>query len=182
MALLKKHNTAVVVIDFQETLVKIMPKEVCEKNTRNIETLLKTCEILKVPVLFTQQYTKGLGPTIEPLSKYIRTSPIEKVTFSCCQVPAFMEQIIETGAENIVLTGIETHICVLQTALELKERDYRVHVMADGVCSRFKENWRIGLEYMREEGIKITTLEIVIFQLMERSGTEEFKKIIELIK
>ncbi len=182
MALLKKHNTAIVVIDFQESLAKIIPEEIRKKTIRNLEILLTSCDILRIPVIFTQQYTKGLGPTIAPLTKYIKTPPIEKLTFSCCQVPSFMEQLIETGAENIVLTGIETHICVLQTAIDLKEKDYRVYVMANGVCSRFKENWERGLEYMREEGIKITTLEIVLFQLMERSGTEEFKKIIQLIK
>ncbi len=182
MVLPKKDNTAVVIIDVQESLVKIMPPKVREEVIRKIEILLKACDLLRVPFLFTQQYTKGLGPTVEPLRGYIKGSPIEKLTFSCCQVPLFMEQLMETGAEHVVLCGIEAHICVLQTAIELQERDYKVHVMADGVCSRFKENWKRGLAYMEAEDIRITTLEIILFQLMERSGTEEFKKIIELIK
>jgi nicotinamidase-related amidase len=111
------------------------------------------------------------------------TAPaIEKMTFSCCGEEPFPEQLRKLGRKQIIITGMESHVCVLQTVLQLLEAGYIVHVVADAVMSRKKENWRIALAMMQQAGAVITSTEIAIFQLLRVAGSEEFRKLSKLVR
>ncbi|KAA0257955.1 hydrolase [Deferribacter autotrophicus] len=182
MFTLKRDDAVLVVVDIQEKLVKVMPEKVYEKIKKNVKILLEAAKILNIPVIYTQQYTKGLGETVSELKQYLDDSHVEKLTFSCCKEQTFLDKLKATGKKSVILTGMEAHICVLQTAIDLIENQYNVFTVADAVCSRLKDNWKFGLEYMRDAGAKITVVETVLFQLLERSDANEFKEVQKLIK
>jgi nicotinamidase-related amidase len=179
---LTKENTLLVVIDIQEKLAPVMNQEALSKAKENVKRLINGFNILNLPVVATQQYTKGLGNTIPELKELIHSEAIEKLTFSCCGEPSFLEYISKENFKNIVITGMETHICVLQTAIDLLEKGLNVFVVKDAVVSREKMNWQVGIDYMRQAGSVITVTETVLFQLLGKSGTPEFKEISKLIK
>jgi len=176
-----KERTAALVIDVQERLYPFIFEN--EKLTRNMTTLIEGLKIIGVPIFVTEQYVKGLGPTIEPVANLLGTHPhIEKMTFSCCDEPRVMEGIAVTGKENIILAGIESHVCVLQTAIDLKRNGYQPVVVEDCVSSRRENDKRIAIERMRHEGVIITTCESILFELLRYSGTEQFRGISRLVK
>jgi nicotinamidase-related amidase len=178
---LTKGDTAVAVIDVQEKLVVAMDEVVYEDMLSNTVKLVKGAKVLGIPVIATQQYTKGLGATVKELAGDI-DGHVEKVTFSCCGEPSFNEQLKAKGIKNVVITGMETHVCVLQTVLDLLEAGYNVHVAADAVCSRSDFNWQIALDMMEKAGAVITCAEAVLFMLLGQAGTPEFKEISKLVK
>ena len=138
---------------------------------------------MDIPLLITEQYPKGLGPTIPEIKDVIPSyAPIEKISFSCCGEPFFLEAVQVTGRQQVVLAGMETHVCVLQTCLDLLKEGFDVHVVSDAVCSRTEQNYRAGLEFMRDAGAVISCTETVLFQLLEKAGTEPFKIISKRIK
>jgi len=131
----------------------------------------------------TEQYPKGLGRTVPELQSAIpEYKPIEKVAFNCCNEPAFLSEIKRTGRKKVIVTGMETHVCVLQTTVSLLKDGFIPHVVQDAVCSRTEENWKTGIEFMRDAGAVITCTETALFQLLKVAGTEEFKKISQRIK
>jgi nicotinamidase-related amidase len=131
----------------------------------------------------TEQYPKGLGPTVPELRAALEpAAPVEKLTFDCCGEPTFAPALDAAGRPAVIVCGMETHICVLQTVLGLLARGATVHVAADAVCSRDPENARVALELMRDAGAVVTCTETVLFQLLERAGTPEFKAIQQLVK
>ncbi|RLI13392.1 hydrolase [Candidatus Bathyarchaeota archaeon] len=179
-SLLIKDGTVFIVIDVQERLfAKIDGKE---QLAENICKLLQFAEILEIPVIATEQYPKGLGPTIPEIRKFLRVKPIEKIEFSCMASSGFRRRLFETNAENLVLTGIETHICVAQTAIEALKNGYKVYVVYDAVSSRRREDKLIAIERMKQHGALIVTTEMVMYEILRRAGTEEFKKVLELVK
>jgi nicotinamidase-related amidase len=109
-------------------------------------------------------------------------SPIEKVSFSCCGVEMFNNKLNQSGRKQVILTGIETHVCVLQTAGDLIQKGYGVHVVADAICSRRKLDWEIGLRWMEKKGAMISTTETIAFRLLKEAGTEEFRRLSKLLK
>ncbi len=179
--LLSKSDSVLVLVDIQERLAAVMSER--EKVIRNTLHLLEAARLLSIPVIVTEQYSKGLGPTVseirENLSPY---EPIEKLTFSCCGEPNFVKALESTGRSKIILCGMETHVCVLQTCAEVLNKKYMVHVVRDAICSRSKENFKTGIEFMRDAGAVITCTETVLFQLLEKAGTEEFRTISKRIK
>lgn len=177
-----KENTALVVVDVQERLAPAMDSKVYERIKNNIIKLIRGFKILDVPVIITQQYTKGLGNTVSEIVEEAGKDHIEKVAFSCCGEKAFIEELRNKGVNTVILTGMETHVCVLQTAVDLLAEGFQVHVAADSVCSRAKFNWEIGLRYMEKAGAFVTVSEIVLFQLLGAAGTPEFKEISKLVK
>jgi len=179
---LNKEDTALVVIDVQEKLVKAMDEEVYADMLDNTSKLVKGFNVMDAAVVVTVQYKKGLGDTVAELAADIKDESIEKMAFSCCGEPAFDEALKAKGIKTVVLTGMETHVCVLQTALDLIEAGYNVHVAADAVCSRSDLNWQIGLDFMEKAGAVVTCAETVLFQLLGKSGTPEFKEISKIIK
>lgn len=179
--MLKRDESLLVIVDIQERLAVAMSEK--EKVIANTQHLIEASKMLKLPLLVTEQYPKGLGPTMEEIKDALTEyAPIEKVTFSCCGESSFLNAVSATGRRQIILVGMETHVCVLQTCLDLLQAGYIVHVVSDAVCSRSAENYRTALEYMRDAGAVITCTETVLFQLLERAGSEEFKAISKRIK
>jgi nicotinamidase-related amidase len=178
---LDRNNAALLIIDIQERLAVVMDKK--DQVVGNTLHLVELAKMLNVPVVVTEQYPKGLGKTLPEITSALPTYlPVEKVSFNCCGEATFNEQIKRLGRKKIVIAGMETHICVLQTSLGLLQEGFDVHLVADAVCSRTKANWRSGLELVRDAGAVITNTETVLFQLLGVAGTPEFKAISNRIK
>jgi len=139
--------------------------------------------MLGVPVFATEQYRKGLGATVAEVAVVIPGfTPMEKLTFSSCGAPGFVEALQTKGVKDVILCGIEAHVCVSQTCLDLMDRQYHVFVVADAVSSRTSENHRCGVERMRDAGAGIVSTEMILFELLGRAGTDEFKRMLPLVK
>ncbi len=175
---LKKDDCLFLVIDIQERLMPVIFQQ--EQVIRNTNILLKGMQIVGVPVLVTEQYPKGLGNTCKEIELPEGQAIFEKITFSCNATACISEKL--QYKKQIILTGAEAHICVLKTALDLAEQDHEVHVVADAVSSRTSENKFYALQRMRQSGVFIETTEMVLFQLLDQAGTDEFKAISKLIK
>ncbi len=180
MRILQKE-TAAAVIDIQERLLPHIYES--EKVLQNCLKLIEGLQILSVPIVLTQQYTKGLGATDPSIvSKFPEFNYIEKISFSCFEEDAFREEITILGKQNIIICGIEAHVCVLQTCLDLLDGGFRPVVAADCISSRKPDDKLIAIERMRQEGARITTMESILFELTRNAGNEIFKKISGLVK
>ena len=182
MFFLDRNKAVLAVIDIQEKLCRAMDPEVLAALTANTTILLEAAKELGLPVIATEQYVKGLGETLEVLKSQLSAPALEKMTFSCCGDENFVNALKATGRTQVIVTGMETHVCVLQTVLELLERDYRVHLVKDAVMSRRKDNWFIGVETSRNAGATVTSTEAALFQLLRVAGTEEFKTLSKLVR
>ena len=180
---IQREEAVLVVVDVQDVLMKKMNQGVAENVVRNIRTFLTFSKKMAIPILITEQYPRGLGQTVSEIKMELESIlPIEKVSFSCCGVKTFNEKLNQTGRKQVILTGIETHVCVLQTADDLIQTGHEVHAVADAICSRRKLDWEIGLRWMEKKGAMISTTEIIAFQLLKEAGTEEFKGLSKLLK
>jgi len=180
---LNKKGLALIIIDVQDSLVQAMRPEVSEVVIRNISILIHAAKTLEFAILCTEQYPKGLKRTIPSIRKALEPmEPFEKITFSAVRDEVFMEGLSSLGLTQVIVTGMESHVCVFQTVLDLLARGYLVHVPQDAVCSRTKQNWRTGLLLMERAGAVMTSTETIVFQLLERAGTDAFKAIAPLIK
>lgn len=180
--LLDRNSAVLVVIDVQEKLCRAMDEKVLERLVANTAILQEAAQELGIPVIATEQYVKGLGATLPALKERIPDSAIEKMTFSCCGERPFPDRLKELGRKQVIVTGMETHVCVLQTVLELLDEGYAVHVVRDAVMSRRKDNWFIGIEAAHDAGAVITSTEAALFQLLKVAGTDEFKKLSKLVR
>jgi nicotinamidase-related amidase len=179
---LDRQKALVLVVDVQERLVPAMPPEGLARVVKYGRALVATARELGMPVLATEQYPKGLGVTIPELREVLPQPALVKNHFSCGADPAFAAALKATGRRQVVIVGMETHVCVFQTARDLVQLGYEVHVCGDAVTSRSEENRRIALELMRDAGAVITTAETVIFDLLHEAGTAEFRKVAPLVK
>jgi nicotinamidase-related amidase len=179
---LDRNNAVLVVIDVQEKLCRAMDDKVLERLTGNIGVLQEAARELGIPVVATEQYVKGLGETLCVLKERLTDPALEKMTFSCCGESSFPERLKSLGRKQVIITGMETHVCVLQTVIELLDAGYTVHLVRDAVMSRRKENWFVGLEAARDAGAVITSTEAALFQLLRVAGTEEFKRLSKLVR
>jgi nicotinamidase-related amidase len=181
---LEAGGSVFLLIDLQSNLAVAMKKEVYAGCENNVNLILSSCESMKVPVIVTEQYSKGLGNTVEPVRARLKEQykPIDKLSFSCCGDPVFQSTFTGLNRKYVIVAGIESHVCVLQSVVDLVSQGYYVHVISDAVCSRFKIDWKNALKYMRDAGAVITTTEIAVFQLLQRAGTPEFKVISPLFK
>jgi len=178
---LKKAGCVLVVVDIQEKLLPAI-HDFTSVLDRSVK-MVTAAKALDVPMLFTQQYTKGLGPTHSAITGLLpEFSYLEKTTFNCFGAPGFDEALAKLDAKTLVLIGIETHICVCQTALEALRRGYDVHVVADAIGSRTTANRAIGLDRIRQAGGVITATELTIYEWVERADSAEFKLILPLLK
>jgi len=175
-----RDNTALVVIDLQEKFLPVIHniKEVIS----NAEKVIKIFKILKMPIMITEQYPKGLGKTVESISNLIETEPIGKISFSCFGEERFLKIIGKFDIENLVLVGIESHVCVLNTAIDAVKRGYVPYVVVDATSSRKKIDYETSLKRMVQEDIYLTTTEILFYRLLEKAGTPEFREISKIIK
>ncbi len=179
---LDRNSAVLLVIDVQEKLCRTMDSETLEQLTGNVSILLETAKELDIPVLATEQYTRGLGETLPGIREKLPEASMEKMSFSCCGDAAFINRLKDMQRKQVIVTGMEAHICVLQTALELLAHGYHVHVVSDAVMSRKKKNWKLGLNVAASAGAVITSTEAAMFQLLKVAGTEEFKKLSKLVR
>jgi nicotinamidase-related amidase len=178
---LQKHEAVLVIVDIQERLAAVMSER--KKVVANCLHLIEIARLLEIPVLLNEQYPKGLGPTVGEIKEALQPyEPIEKITFSCVRGETFPEKLQATGRKKVILAGMETHVCVMQTCIGLLRAGFDVHAVDDAICSRTKESYRTAIEFMRDAGAVITCTEAVLFQLLERAGTEEFRIISRRIK
>lgn len=179
--ILDRTNVALVIIDIQERLVPAMGQK--DTVIANCQHLIEIAKLMQIPTLLTEQYPKGLGPTIPEIRDALAVyAPVVKTSFSCCGEPAFADALKTTERKTVLLTGMETHVCVLQTALDLMNQGFAVHLVRDAVCSRTQDNWQTGVEFMRDAGAVITCTETVLFQLLKTAGTDEFRAISKRIR
>jgi isochorismate hydrolase len=155
-----------------------------ERVLTKIETLIHGLTVLDLPILITEQYPKGLGPTVEPVQTALgeRFRPIVKSAFSCCDEPAFTHQLQEARRETVLIAGIEAHVCVLQTTLDLLDAGYTPVVVLDATSSRSARDQEIAARRIEREGGRITSVESVLFEIARVSGTDQFKAISKLVK
>lgn len=180
--MLTVKNTALVVVDVQGKLAQIMDQK--EALFANLEKMIKGIQVLEIPIIWTEQVPEKLGPTLPELSELLTHSakPIAKSSFSCCGHPPFMEAIQTLGRRQVLLTGIETHVCVYQTALDLLDSGYEVQVVTDAVSSRTSANKQIGLERMKAAGATLTSTEMALFELLRVAEGPQFKQIAKIVK
>jgi nicotinamidase-related amidase len=179
--LLESQRSILLVVDVQERLAPAISGS--DLLVDRISTLLRAAAELGVPVLATEQYSKGLGHTIKPLAGLLPAgSVVEKIHFNAAFEPGFVERLRELDRPQIVVTGTEAHICVLQTTLGLKEAGFDCFLVADAVGSRDPDNRRLGMERMRANGVEIVTSEMVMFEWLRRGATPAFKKVLPLIR
>ena len=177
-SLLEREESLLVIIDMQERLLPAMAHR--ETITENANRLLAFSDIIGLPVVVTEQ--EKLGPTALDLSlRKQPVKPILKVAFNCFLSDEFADAIHRSGRKTLILTGLEAHICVAQTAL-YGVPQFKVHVVRDAVSSRTDDNRNVAVERMRISGVTITTTEMVIYELLKRAGTDEFKAALALVK
>lgn len=176
-----RDNTVAIIIDIQERLVPhIHDNETIAGNT---EILIKGMQVLGIPIHVTQQYSKGLGHTIPRIESLFESFGfIEKTAFSCCDEQDLVRALKATGKKYVLIAGIESHVCVLQTVIDLMDQGYVPVVIEDCVSSRKPSDKSIAMERMRSEGAIISSYESILFELCRFSGTEEFKSISKLVK
>jgi nicotinamidase-related amidase len=175
------EDTAAVCVDIQEKFTKIIYK--FDEILKNAQKLIDGLNVLEVPIVVTEQYPKGLGYTIPEIKKHLNEyNPIEKLAFSCCGSDEFCNELKKTGKKNVILFGIETHVCVLQTVLDLLEMGYQPVLVEDCVSSRKKSDRKTAMNRMQQEGAIITSSESILFELSRIAGTKKFKQISNLVK
>lgn len=176
-----KNDTLALVVDFQERLFPVIENN--ELLLKNVPILIEGLKALGVPMIVTEQYRKGLGETINPFVGLLEGyKNMEKTAFSCCDEPAIMEEIATSGKRSVLVFGIEAHVCVLQTVIDLKERGFKPVVVTDCVGSRTPENRALAFERMKQEGVLLTSYESVLFEMCRFAGNDVFKTISKLVK
>ncbi|OGV36389.1 MAG: hydrolase [Legionellales bacterium RIFCSPHIGHO2_12_FULL_35_11] len=172
--LLQKEHSCLLLIDVQEKLTPLVLNP--EKLISNCQWIMRLASELDVPLLVSEHYSKGLGSTIEPLRKIMPgKTDIDKVHFSCYRDNSFLKYWQNINKKQAVIVGIETHVCVLQTALDLLQAGYEVFVVVDSVSARYQIDHQFGLERMKSQGVQLVTLEMVFFEWMDQAGTAAFK-------
>jgi nicotinamidase-related amidase len=179
--LARAEDSLLLVIDPQEKLVKMIHNR--EEVVQTITRLLKFAAIFDIPVVLTEHYPQGLGFTVDEVRESLpHYQPIVKRIFSCFGLPEFREALAASGRKRLLVVGIETHICVCQTVLDALHLGYQAHVVADGVGTRKPLDHEIALARMRHAGAVVTTSEALLYEVTERADTEEFKRLLELVK
>jgi nicotinamidase-related amidase len=179
--LLTNDKAALLVIDMQERLFPVMHEK--EELLRNIIKLIKGAQVLEIPIIMTEQYPKGLGPTLPEIKELLpNVKTIEKVVFNCCDEAAFCQALEALKRNQVLIAGIEAHICVYQTAMALKRAGYDVQVVGDCVSSRKNEDKMAALFKMGAAGISPTTMEMTLFELLKIAKGDKFKAISNIVK
>ena len=183
--LLDSSRSAVVVIDLQGKLLEMTYR--WELAVTATTRLLRLAEIFRRPVILTEQYPEGLGPTHPDLRTAYDALDTEKryvakVSFGCCGEPNLMDELQKIGRKQVIVTGMEAHVCVYQTVLGLLEDGCAVHLLRDAICSRTKDNFQAALANSAAAGAVVSTTEMALFQMLQEAGTPEFKAIAKLLK
>lgn len=180
---LSRERASLLVVDIQERLAPAMPEAVLAQVIRNTTILIEGAKLLGLPILVSQQYPKGLGQTVAAIESVLPPTAqrFDKVEFSAGSM-ALVHPDARSGRDQFIIAGMEAHICVYQTARELVARGLRAFVAVDAICSRTKLNWKVGRDLIEKAGATVTSTETVLFELLGRAGTDEFKAISKLIK
>ena len=179
--MLEKEDTGLVIVDVQDKLMPVIERR--EEITKNIIMLVHLARLFNLPILLTEQHSKWLGSTLQEIREVLpEYSPVEKIDFNCCAVDLFNRNLERMGLKNIILAGVESHICIMQTCIGLLAKGYQIHIPQDAVGSRKEENRQVGLELMRGVGAVITSTETVIYQILKRGNTKEFREMLKLVK
>lgn len=180
----EKEDMALVVVDIQDNLLKVFNEEIREKVVYKSSLIIRYFRYKKLPIIVFEQYPKGIGPTNQAIKDALEDDykPVTKSCFSGVRAEGFKETLEKAGKKQIVLIGIESHICVLQTCYDLLSLGKDVFVPVDAVGSRFKLDWQTGVKNMEGMGANITTAEILIFKWLEKAGTEDFKAMLPYLK
>ncbi len=179
--LIDPQNSCLIVIDMQERLVPAM--QAPAKTIKNAGTLMQAASRLLVPTLLTEQYPKGLGRTVPDLLKYQGNAPVlEKLHFSCMKDVTFAETFKSLGRKQAVIAGMEAHICVLQTGMDLMQQGYEIFIVTDATSSRTPESEKACLDRLSAAGAGIVTTEMVVFEWLGQAATPEFKELLPLVK
>lgn len=174
------EEACLVVVDVQGKLATIVDES--EAVIENVAKLVQAMQALEVPILWLEQNPSRLGGTALDIAQHLQGQAIAKMAFSACQEQEFVDALKASGRSQFIVTGIETHICVYQTAVQLKEQGFDVEVVADAVSSRTKANKEIGLEKMKALGILPTSVEMILYELLQRADHPHFKTVLQLVK
>ena len=179
--MLSLKNTVLIIVDVQGKLARLMHDK--EALYRNLQRIIEGAQVLELPILRAEQNPQGLGPTIPEIDRLLPDSPpISKLSFSCCGSQHFVDALEVLGRKQVLIAGIETHVCVYQTAADLLDRGYEVHAVSDAVSSRTAENRRIGLEKIRAMGGSLTGVEMALFELLRAGEGEKFRRILKIVR
>lgn len=179
--MLNREKSCLVLIDVQEKLAAVMHESA--RMVSNCAILLKAARTLEIPIIWCQQYPKAIGPTVKPLHEFLEgIEPIDKLCFSCCGAPQFADEMERREIETAIVCGIESHVCVFQTAMDLLQKGLYVHVIADATASRTAENKQIGLHRMAAAGAVISSTEMLLFELLRTAEHPQFKGLSKLIR
>ena len=179
--ILSREKTALLLIDIQEKILAVMKNH--EQVIQNSLKLIKGFKTLNIPIFYTEQYPKGLGSTAAMLLKELEgLSAIQKMSFSCSGAGNFFVRLKDNNVSQVVVAGIESHVCVQQTTLDLLANGFQVDVAADAISSRKEIDYKFALDRMGTHGAEITTTESILFELLNVCGTEEFKAISKIVK
>jgi len=186
-AIVTPARAALLIIDVQERLAAAMPPDAMERLVRSVNILAETARRLALPVVLSEQYPKGLGPTIQPIEQALaplgdQVRRVEKVEFSVCGNADFQSLWPTLGRDQWLVAGMEAHVCVWQSVRDLRGRGARVHVLADAVVSRGDENRRLGLGLAERVGALASSTEVVVFDLLGKAGSDDFKALSKLIR
>jgi len=182
---LSREDAVLIVVDVQERLVPAIDRGLYERSLRNFKIAIETAGTLGMPILLAEQYPKGLGRTVAPVLQLLEGKSytlVEKLTFSCGRDEGFLALLGRTERRQIVVIGMETHVCVYQTSIDLRNAGYEVFVLDDAVSSRFPHNYHSGIAALRDAGVVVISTESAVFQLLNVAATPEFKKISPLLR
>jgi nicotinamidase-related amidase len=179
---LDRAAALLLVIDVQEKLAAAMPKAPLAELERNAAVLIRAARRLEIPVIATEQYPKGLGPTVASLRELLPQEPMSKMEFSCGASKPIARHVLGSGRKQVVVVGMEAHVCVFQTVRDLMDGGFSVFVAQDAVLSRSEANREVGLRLCEKAGATLTSTETVLFDLLGVAGTPEFKELTALIK
>ncbi len=179
-AILKRDKSALLIIDVQERILPAMRNY--KLMLSNIIKLVKGANILNIPIFYTEQYPKGLGKTVDILQDELIGDPIQKLSFSCSGAESLFHQLFDKNVKQVIVCGIESHVCVQQTVFDLLANRFQVNLPIDAISSRNKIDYKSSIKRMEKQGAEITTVESILFELLEVCGTAEFKSISSLIK
>lgn len=179
--MLTVDDSLLMIVDVQGNLAQIMPDKVVL--FENLRILIQSAHILGLPIIWLEQMPQKLGRSIEEIRSLLTDmQPIEKVDFSCCEEPACLQALVRTGRRQVLITGIEAHVCVYQSARGLVKLGYTVHVISDAVASRIAANKPLALQRMRDAGAVISSVEMALFEMQRRAEGEKFWQIVRLLK
>jgi nicotinamidase-related amidase len=179
--MLEVNRTVLIIIDVQEKLTRVMHER--EALISNLQRLVKGMAVLEIPEIITEQYPQGLGPTIPEITGLlVEVSPISKTVFSCWNEEKFVSKLKSLQRTQVLICGIEGHVCVYQTACDLIANGYETYAVTDTITSRTPDNRQLSFEMMKQAGVRLTGTETVLFELLKIAQGEKFKKISQIVK